>query len=114
MKATNRRRQAAHVRAEAVCADHRGTFDATPGGKKMLAQLDTSVADVTPLFADQQRGLEEVRAGAAARRKACGTLRARLTVVVRMRRFVGLDAGTAEPFQMPRSRARSCSSPTRG
>ena len=101
MKTTSRRRQEAHVRTQAVCADHRGTFEATSVGKKMLAQLDTSVADVEHGFAEQQGGLEDARRGGEDRRTSRRGLRGGITAVVRISHLVGLDAGTSALVQMP-------------
>ena len=102
MKTTNRRRQEAHVRTQAVCVDHRDTLEATQGGKDMVVQLGTSVAVVKQGFTDQQRGSKEVHAGAAAAGKARRTLRARLKSIVRISRILKPDAGLAEPLRMPR------------
>ena len=114
MRRPYRRRQEAHARSNEACADNRGIFEATSGGKKTLAKLDTSVTDVKRSFTVQQRSLDDRRAAVEACRTGRRALRDSLTAVVKVSTFVELDEGSAKVMRLPLSRATSCCSPTPG
>ena len=72
-------------------SEHQAIFDATPGGQKARAGLDTCVGDTDRLLALQQRSLEDRRAATEQLRLGRGTLRNAIKAVVMVGRLVHLS-----------------------
>ena len=103
MKQHTQRKQGAHDSSLAFCQEHRALFEATPGGKRALAQLEASVEDVDSLSAEQSRCLESRREAREARFASKTAVYSGLKHVVKISAFVQLDEGTAEVMQLPRN-----------
>jgi len=89
------RRQAAHVRTDRVCAEHRTFFDATGGGRDVRAALAASVAQVDRLLVLQRGWVEDIRAATEQRRRARRTIRDAMTAIAAIGRTMRLaDSAT--------------------
>jgi len=90
------RRQAAHVRTDGVCAEHREFFDATAAGRGVRAALAASVAKVDRLLVLQRGWIEDTRAATEQRRRARRAIRDAMTAIATIGRTMRLpDTATA-------------------
>jgi hypothetical protein len=102
MRKKVRRRHEAHIRAQAVCAEHSELFDSTLGGQNVRAALGAHTAEVDRLLALQERSIEDRRAATEQCRRSRRALRAAAKAVVAVGRIVQLDAAEMGAMQLPK------------
>src|SRR5258708_9189590 len=103
MRKVIRLRHDAHVRANEVGAEHRDTFDVTPGAKKTRLALNGYVTESDRLLAVQARALEERKAATQRCRLCRSALRATGRTVVNVGRLVILPDTVMDTLRIPGS-----------
>src|SRR5689334_834865 len=101
MRKQVRRRHEAHLRAQAVFAEHSAFFAGTPGGQKAHADLGKHVAEIDRLLALQKRTIQDRRAATEQCRVSRRALRNAAQAVVRVGRVVSIDAEMMAKLEMP-------------
>jgi hypothetical protein len=95
------RRHEAHVRVQAVCAEHRTLFDATPGGQKARAILGTGVTEVDRLLAVQEQTIVDRRGATTRCLQARSTLRNAAKAGVAVGKAVNVDNAVKGTLRLP-------------
>src|SRR5258708_1106795 len=102
MKIDQKLKHQAHERSRDVCAEYRGTLDATEGGATATATIGDTVTVVGSLFKEQEHCLDDAAAAGKAVRTLRSALRAVLQVIVNLARFTDLEESSANVMHLPK------------